>query len=343
MFQGFLNRYLPTQLLRKMTDNRNKTMAPIRELPIVLKGEGHQPIQQEDYDLNHSQGLSCDELERIPLGALSYYLHMGLKDKNFPEDLASDHLIQLSAHKLSRLLPELDGHFRHRLFEKIYNEDPGKALDILVTSKEPGWEEPSVENPSLYTPPNECAPLPIISEFPREKTMVIPMRGYAISDPYNQPYIATFDVASCIVCTLYDPSTGVGVMTHFDSNSSIDDFFDIILQDLREAGIDLQDIQARIIGVNIDFESSQRTVMTIKNRLTSEGIPIIMEHFLAKNPPQTSIENPFHAFVFDVSSGEVYDYFGRYTEPQYIVKIPGFFAGSPLERHPLSTALSLNR
>ncbi|MCM8799025.1 MAG: hypothetical protein NC821_06175, partial [Candidatus Omnitrophica bacterium] len=65
-------------------------------------------------------------------------------------------------------------------------------------------------------------------------------------------FIFTVDVYSCIVLTLYDPKTTTALLTHLfwgrDGVLQIDQAFDFMLAKLRQAGVNLQNVEAGIYG-----------------------------------------------------------------------------------------------
>jgi chemotaxis receptor (MCP) glutamine deamidase CheD len=377
-------------------------MANVRELPLIVSNRTDpdfdtiesEPIDYSAYDLNNSQGLSAPELERMSDGVLSYYVDSlpmddWGEDGQLNTDLAHHHLAQLSPHKLARFISGNSSSFVEDLLTKVFEQDPYKALQVILATREPLWNEPvsclgsaaaaiipplpHVEETLLlgiaavdpefyesllhhrtgdgekacqeemtaillgdrstpiYTPPESHTTLPNVSRLDPHQTIVVPMRGYAISDPYSFDAIATLDVSSCIVLTLHDPMTGVSVLAHVDCHTEIDDSLDMIFQDLREMGLTPQTLEAKIVGSEISFESSQRTVALLKDRLHYEGVIIQQEHF---DPIQ-------HAFVLDVATGTLQNYDGPYMESQSTTNIPGYATGSPLTRHPWSSATSL--
>lgn len=117
---------------------------------------------------------------------------------------------------------------------------------------------------------------------------------YAINHN-NEHYIFTAGLSTCVGLCLYNTETKIGLIAHFDDND-VSLSINAMLKDLNF--VSGQSWQARIIGGQTGFRSSQDIVNKIKTRMQQEQINVLEFDVLGKN----SIRD----IIMDTADGQLY-------------------------------------
>lgn len=116
------------------------------------------------------------------------------------------------------------------------------------------------------------------------------------------PFLKPSGLASCVALSLWDESTKTGLVAHFDVATDVPASFTIMLNMLRRAGVDINNLKAKIIGGWT--ESSEKLILDIQDELKDISIPIVQQDILGPGG------NEARSIIIDVRTGQVYYYTG---------------------------------
>jgi len=112
------------------------------------------------------------------------------------------------------------------------------------------------------------------------KAVEVFQREYAItSATTKKPVLQTFGASTCVIVTLYDSKSKLGVITHIDGITEVHESFDQIFAELKALGVnDSSRLEARVIGGA--KRGSEKTVYAINDRLAEARVRVVEKDFL---------------------------------------------------------------
>lgn len=124
------------------------------------------------------------------------------------------------------------------------------------------------------------------------------LQGQYVIQKYSPktPSLQTFGIGPCVAVTLYDPKTKTGTLAHIDSTDKAKSFTNVLNQ-LKYQGIDLNNLEAHIIGGQTG--SSEETVGILYDSIKNNSIKLKEIDVLGDNT---------RAIMLNLENGEVSDY-----------------------------------
>lgn len=141
----------------------------------------------------------------------------------------------------------------------------------------------------------------------------VSMDEVMFSRPDVHPLIQSYGATTCIILSLWDPKTKIGMVTHISANANTPESLTEIFAKFRHLGIQPQQLQARIVGGWKGW--SEEILQDILRGLKRNSITIVERDVLrvaqSKDPLALieKITGPVVAnVIFDLRDGQLYDY-----------------------------------
>jgi len=133
------------------------------------------------------------------------------------------------------------------------------------------------------------------------KAIEVLQHEFAITRPGKgrSPLLQTFGAGPCVVMTLHDKQTKVGVMAHFDATTTVATSFNMIKVKLEKYGVDIGNMEMRLVGGQTG--QSEELILSLRDQADERGIDIVEQEIVLSR-------SNISAVMLDTETGELYDY-----------------------------------
>ncbi len=161
-----------------------------------------------------------------------------------------------------------------------------------------------IDRPSLQKISRKSIPF-IPDSFQDQGYCMIGQRSYMLIKSghakFNKAF--TMSVNTCVMLTLYDRTTGSGMMAHFDAGTYVEEGMKEMFDALKKMGADTEHLEVRMIGGDGNIQFSVDLVNSMTAELEKYGI---QEADYKERIVLTSDRE--YQFVLDASDGELYTF-----------------------------------